>query len=58
MTQLLLLFGVAVLVALNGLFVAAEFALVRASQGRVEQLRDEGRRGAARGGKQIEHIDE
>ena len=47
MTQVLLLFGVAVLVALNGLFVAAEFALVRASQGRIEQLRDEGRRGAA-----------
>jgi CBS domain containing-hemolysin-like protein len=44
MTALLLLFGVAVLVALNGLFVAAEFALVRASQGRLEQLRDEGRR--------------
>src|SRR5919107_1706731 len=58
MTQLLLLFGVAVLVALNGLFVAAEFALVRASQGRVEQLRDDGRRGAALVAKQIEHIDE
>src|SRR4051812_11723314 len=58
MTQLLLLFGVAVLVALNGLFVAAEFALVRSSHGRVEQLRDEGRRGAALVAKQIEHIDE
>src|ERR687889_201254 len=58
MTQLLLLIGVAVLVALNGLFVAAEFALVRASQGRVEQLRDDGRRGAALVLKQIERIDE
>jgi CBS domain containing-hemolysin-like protein len=58
MTELLLLFGVAVLVGLNGLFVAAEFALVRASQGRVEQLRDEGRRGATLVLKQIEHIDE
>jgi CBS domain containing-hemolysin-like protein len=58
MTALLLLFGVAVLVALNGLFVAAEFALVRASQGRLEQLRDEGRRGAALVLKQVEHIDE
>src|SRR3954447_25780008 len=58
MTQVLLLFGVAVLVALNGLFVAAEFALVRASQGRVEQLRDDGRRGAALVLKQIERIDE
>jgi CBS domain containing-hemolysin-like protein len=58
MTELLLLFGVAVLVGLNGLFVAAEFALVRASQGRVEALRDEGRRGAPLVLKQIEHIDE
>src|ERR671916_72397 len=58
MTELLLLFGVAVLVGLNGLFVAAEFALVRASQGRVEQLDREGRRGAALVVKQIEHIDE
>ena len=48
MTQLLLLFGVAVLVALNGFFVAAEFALVRASQARASSSsRDEGRRGAA-----------
>src|SRR5215218_6468398 len=58
MTELLLLLCVAVLVALNGLFVAAEFALVRSSQGRVEQLREEGRRGAALVVKQIEHIDE
>src|SRR5215213_9028839 len=58
MTQLLLLFGVAVLVALNGLFVAAEFALVRASQGRIEQFRDEGQRGAALALKQIDRIDE
>src|ERR687890_1356536 len=58
MTQLLLLFGVAVLVALNGLFVAAEFALVRAQQARVEALRDEGRRGATLVLKQIERIDE
>src|SRR5215210_4079334 len=58
MTELLLLFGVAVLVALNGLFVAAEFALVRTSQGRVEQLRDEGRRGAALVLRQVERIDE
>jgi CBS domain containing-hemolysin-like protein len=58
MTQLLLLFGVAVLVALNGLFVAAEFSLVRASQGRVERLVDEGRRGAVLVAKQIDHIDE
>src|SRR3954452_23281105 len=58
MTQLLLLFGLAVLVALNGVFVAAEFSLVRSSSGRVDQLRDEGRRGAALVAKQIDHIDE
>src|SRR3990170_6509754 len=58
MTEVLRLFGVAVLVALNGLFVAAEFALVRASQGRVEQLRDEGKRGAALVLRQIDRIDE
>src|SRR5919197_904528 len=58
MTQVLLLLAVAVLVVLNGLFVAAEFALVRASQGRVERLRDEGRRGAALLLRQVEHIDE
>jgi CBS domain containing-hemolysin-like protein len=58
MTELLLLLCVAILVALNGLFVAAEFALVRASQGRMEALRDEGRRGAALVIKQIDRIDE
>jgi CBS domain containing-hemolysin-like protein len=45
-TELLLLVGVAVLVALNGFFVAAEFALVRARESRMEQMRDEGKRGA------------
>jgi CBS domain containing-hemolysin-like protein len=58
MTQVLLLFGVAVLVALNALFVAAEFSLVRSSHGRVEQLRDEGNRAAGLVARQIEHIDE
>ena len=58
MTQLLFLFGVAVLVALNGLFVAAEFSLVRSSQGRLEAMRDEGRKSAALALRQVEHIDE
>jgi CBS domain containing-hemolysin-like protein len=58
MTELLLLFGVAVLVAANGFFVAAEFALVRARESRVEQMRDEGRRGAALVLQQIDRIDE
>ena len=58
MTELLLLLGVAVLVAANGFFVAAEFALVRTRESRVEQMRDEGVRGAALALKQIDRIDE
>ena len=58
MTELALLLGVAVLVALNAFFVAAEFALVRSSQGRMEGLRDEGKRGAAMALRQIDRIDE
>jgi CBS domain containing-hemolysin-like protein len=58
MTELLLLFGVAVLVAANGFFVAAEFALVRTRESRMEALRDEGARGAALALKQIDRIDE
>jgi CBS domain containing-hemolysin-like protein len=57
-TELLLLLGVVVLVAANGFFVAAEFALVRARQSRVEQKREEGKRGAALAVQQIERIDE
>ena len=58
MTELLLLVGVAVLVAANGFFVAAEFALVRARDGRLEELEKEGKRGAALAGVQLERIDE
>ena len=58
MTELLLLIGVAVLVAANGFFVAAEFALVRARQSRVEQMRDEGQRGASLALREIGQIDE
>jgi CBS domain containing-hemolysin-like protein len=58
MTELLLLLGVAVLVALNGFFVAAEFALVRTRQSRMEGLRDEGKSGAALALRQIDRIDE
>ena len=54
MTEFLLLLGVLLLVAANGFFVAAEFALVRARESRVEQLRDEGRRRAALVLEQIE----
>ena len=58
MTEFLFLLGVAVLVAANGFFVAAEFALVRARESRVEQMRDEGKRGAALALVQIDRIDE
>src|SRR5919108_82003 len=58
MTELLLLLGVAVLVAANGFFVAAEFGLVRARQSRIEHMRDEGRRGAALALHEIDRIDE
>jgi len=57
-TELLFLLGVAVLVAANGFFVAAEFALVRARQSRVEQMRDEGQKGAALALHEIDRIDE
>jgi CBS domain containing-hemolysin-like protein len=45
MTVLLLL-AVVVLVLLNGFFVAAEFALVRVRRSRVEELAEDGKRGA------------
>jgi len=46
MTVLLLL-AVVALVVLNGVFVAAEFALVRVRRSRVEEAAEEGKRGAA-----------
>ncbi len=54
----LLLVGMLVLVALNGFFVAAEFALVRSRRSRVEQLADEGASGASMTLEQINQIDE
>jgi CBS domain containing-hemolysin-like protein len=46
------------LVVLNGLFVAAEFALVRGQRGRIEALAKEGESGAVQALEQIETIDE
>jgi CBS domain containing-hemolysin-like protein len=46
------------LVMVNGLFVAAEFALVRARKGRIEALAKEGEAGAEQALEQIETIDE
>ena len=58
MTQLLLLFGVAVLVALNGFFVAAEFALVRVQPGASSSCATRAAAAPRSSLKQIEHIDE
>jgi CBS domain containing-hemolysin-like protein len=57
-SQVLFLLGVLVLVAANGFFVAAEFALVRTREGRVEQMQAENRRGARLLALQLDHIDE
>jgi magnesium and cobalt exporter, CNNM family len=46
------------LVVINGLFVAAEFALVRSRRGRIEELAKEGEAGAEQALEQIETIDE
>ena len=56
--SVLLLILLLLLVALNGLFVAAEFALVRSKRSRLEALAREGTRGAAQALTQIDRIDE
>ena len=55
MTALLIL-SIFVLIAANGFFVAAEFALVRASSGRLQAEAKEGLRGAARAAAQREDL--
>jgi len=57
-TEFLLLVGVFVLVAANAFFVAAEFSLVRARDGKLEAMEEEGVRGAKLAGLQLERIDE
>jgi CBS domain containing-hemolysin-like protein len=52
---LILLF---VLIAINGVFVSAEFALVRSRRSRIEQLAAEGARGASGVLEQLDRIDE
>src|SRR5919106_1609962 len=54
----LFLFLLVLLVVVNGLFVAAEFALVRTRKGRIEALAKEGEAGAEQALEQIETIDE
>ena len=58
MSDLLFVLLLLLLVALNGLFVAAEFALVRVRRSRIEALEKDGSKAATRVLDQIEHIDE
>jgi len=46
------------LIAINGVFVAAEFALVRSRRSRLEQLANEGARGASAVLEELDRIDE
>jgi CBS domain containing-hemolysin-like protein len=54
----LLLILLFLLLAINGFFVAAEFALVRSRRGKIEQLAEEGERGAEEVIEQLDKIDE
>ena len=56
--SVLLLVLLLLLVAVNGFFVAAEFALVRSRRGKVEQLAEEGESGAEAVVEQLDKIDE
>ena len=56
--SVLLLVLLLLLVAVNGFFVAAEFALVRSRRGKVEQLAAEGESGAEEAVEQLDKIDE
>src|SRR5690349_6503359 len=58
MTELLLLAVVFLLVLVNGCFVAAEIAIVRARPSKLQHLSEEGDRGAERALHQIGHVDE
>ena len=56
--SVLLLVLLLLLIAINGFFVAAEFALVRCRRGKIQQMRDEGESGAEAVVEQLDHIDE
>jgi CBS domain containing-hemolysin-like protein len=56
--SVLLLVLLLVLIAINGFFVAAEFAVVRSRRARLEQMRDEDVRGASRALDQLDRVDE
>src|SRR5690348_17072649 len=56
--SVLLLVLLALLIAINGFFVAAEFALVRSRRGKIEQAAEEGEAGAEAVVEQLDRIDE
>ncbi|MGN6664864.1 MAG: hemolysin family protein [Solirubrobacterales bacterium] len=56
--SVLLLVLLLLLIAVNGFFVAAEFALVRARRGKMAQLAEEGETGAEAVVEQLDHIEE
>jgi CBS domain containing-hemolysin-like protein len=56
--SVLLLVLLLLLIAINGFFVAAEFALVRSRRGKMEQLAEEGESGADAVVEQLDHIEE
>jgi len=56
--SVLLLVLLLALVAINGFFVAGEFALVRSRRGKLEQLAEEGESGAEEVIEQLDKIDE
>jgi CBS domain containing-hemolysin-like protein len=56
--SVLLLVLLALLIAINGFFVAAEFALVRTRRGKIEQAVEEGESGAEAVVEQLDRIDE
>jgi putative hemolysin len=55
--NILSLLCIPLLVALNGLFVAAEFALVAVRKTRIEELVNQGRKGAKAVARSISHLD-
>jgi CBS domain containing-hemolysin-like protein len=56
--SILLLVFLLLLIAINGFFVAAEFAVVRSRRARLEQMRDDGVRGSGRALDQLDRVDE
>ena len=58
MSALLLILLMFALIAVNGFFVAAEFALVRSRRSRIERLAEEGKGAAKVALNQIDHVDE